>query len=402
MSELESSFDSIDSSDNELYEISPYPCNTPEKVGVTIKGSSEAYINAHKIVSNLLREKGDRYVINGVEFGILDAPKNKSIIVDVKSGKGLTGKANIKIYGVNKGGFATLMVTKPKGIGYEYTKVLAFKVIKFLLDGLIDESMKVNDIQEMKTKKNDEKKKTGRVKCELCEKQFVNMQGLKLHKTRLHVTETNTLLECKTSGKMFEDMEQLSSHNVSEHRIEMDKKEEEEKMEFDKDTDRKDIESILKDFESLSWEENRLDFIGKQNIDGDKMDVDEQSKQREKMQDEKIIRKQQKLEEEEKKYKEKKDKVEKEMKEEEKKRKRQTSIEKKKNKKKVRKDKISTEKNVKIRNIDRKYKDLFSDVGLNLEELCLYVTQGMELVVPILWHYFSTMRKSWVPMCVGM
>ena len=118
--EIESSIDSLDDSiESEQYEISPYPSNTADKVGVTIKGSSEAYINAHKIISDMMREKGERYLINGVEICILDAPKNKSINVEVKSGRGFSGKANVKIYGVNKGGFATIMITKPRGIGYE-------------------------------------------------------------------------------------------------------------------------------------------------------------------------------------------------------------------------------------------------------------------------------------------
>ena len=41
MSDMESSIDSID---NEQYEISPYPNNTADKVGITMKGSSEAYL----------------------------------------------------------------------------------------------------------------------------------------------------------------------------------------------------------------------------------------------------------------------------------------------------------------------------------------------------------------------
>ena len=61
MSDMESSIDSID---NEQYEISQYQNNTADK-------ASKAFINAHKIISDLMKEKGGRYMINGVEIGIL-------------------------------------------------------------------------------------------------------------------------------------------------------------------------------------------------------------------------------------------------------------------------------------------------------------------------------------------
>ena len=195
MSDIDDSIDSIDSMDNEKYEISPYPINTPDKVGITIKGSSDPYVIAHKIVTDTMSEKGNRYLINGVEICILDAPKNKSINVEVKAGKAMSGKANLKIYGVNKGGFATIMITKPKGINYEYSKILAFRVFKFLLDGLMEETLSVKDIQEMKRKKKQEKRKIVKLNCEVCEKKFLNMQGLKMHKTKFHGSTQNDL-EC--------------------------------------------------------------------------------------------------------------------------------------------------------------------------------------------------------------
>ena len=254
MSDIDDSIDSIDSMDNEKYEISPYPINTPDKVGITIKGSSEPYVIAHKIVTDTMSEKGNRYLINGVEICILDAPKNKSINVEVKAGKAMSGKANLKIYGVNKGGFATIMITKPKGIDYEYSKILAFRVFKFLLDGLMEETISVKDIQEMKRKKKDDKRKIVKLNCEVCEKKFLNMQGLKIHKTKFHGSKQN----------------------------------EEQKMEVE---------------ESMSNEEKHVNFIDKESINENVMeidiDIDEESVKRAKLHDEKVVKKQMKLEEEE-------------------------------------------------------------------------------------------------------
>ena len=352
MSDMESSIDSID---NELYEISPYPSNTADKVGITIKGSSEAFINAHKRVSDIMREKGGRYLVNGVEIGILDAPKNKSIIVEVKFGKSMSGKANIKIYGVNKAGFATLMVTKPKGIGYEYSKILAFKVIKLLMDGLIDESISEKDIREMKMKKNEDKKKVGNVICDLCHKKFVNSQGV--------------------SEKVLEDIQEITSHIMTDHVLNV-RSVDDQIMDLEENAEIKDIKDIFNSLEATSWEENRYSFMEKENDKAVVMDIDNELKHREKLQDKKILRKQKKLEEEEMRNKEEKEKIEGEIREEEKKRKRQMSIEKKKNKKKAKKDKVTTENNTNIHRIDKKYGTLFSQVGLNIEELCLYVTKG--------------------------
>ena len=59
---------------------------------------------------------------------------------------------------------------------------------------------------------------------------------------------------------------------------------------------------------------------------------------------------------------------------EEKKRKRQMSIEKKKNKKKFKNEKLKT--NSKVQDIEEKYAVLFSDVGLRLEDFCMYQARG--------------------------
>ena len=41
------------------------------------------------------------------------------------------------------------------------------------------------------------------------------MQGLKIHRTKCHVTET--VVECELFEKLFQDISELSSHKLSEH-----------------------------------------------------------------------------------------------------------------------------------------------------------------------------------------
>jgi hypothetical protein len=67
------------------------------KTGISFKGSDETYIEAHKHIVGIIK-KGDRYLINGVEISIMDAPENKPAVIEVKLMSGLSGKANIRIY----------------------------------------------------------------------------------------------------------------------------------------------------------------------------------------------------------------------------------------------------------------------------------------------------------------
>ena len=97
---------------SDYYEWLRTPKNAPEngKTGVTFKGSADEYFKAHKIVMEMTQKKGDKFVINGTEISIADAPNNKPVSIEVKTKTGPTGKANLKIYGKNKRGTGTIRV----------------------------------------------------------------------------------------------------------------------------------------------------------------------------------------------------------------------------------------------------------------------------------------------------
>ena len=171
---------------SEFYDCSFTPSNAAEegKTGVTIKGTNEEYIQAYTMIMEMFKKKGDKYIINGFEVVILDNHSVRPFIIEIKLKSGMSGKAKLKIFGVNKNGGGTITVTKASGIDFLYAKQLALKVILYLLDGIISKSIKHDDIVRMK-KHNSVRSNKG-IQCELCQNTFVNLKGLRLHMTRMH------------------------------------------------------------------------------------------------------------------------------------------------------------------------------------------------------------------------
>ena len=124
---------------SEYYEwvMIPHVASEEKKTGVTFKGSDDEYFKAHKIILEMLKKKGDRFVVNETEIAVADAPENKPVTVEVKYKAGRTGKAQLKIFGKNNKGIGTIMVTKISGADMIHVRNLAFKVVKYMLDNII-------------------------------------------------------------------------------------------------------------------------------------------------------------------------------------------------------------------------------------------------------------------------
>ena len=101
---------------------------------------------------------------------------NKPIKLEVKPLKGLIGRTNIKMYDVNKNGTATMMISKVSGGELVHVKTLAFKVIKYLLDGIIDGVLNNRDLEMMKEDSCDKQQP---LNCDVCYKSFKTRNGLK-------------------------------------------------------------------------------------------------------------------------------------------------------------------------------------------------------------------------------
>ena len=90
-----------DISDYYEWVLTPINATDENKSGVTFKGNDQEYFNAHHLVGELTKKKGDRFVINGVEISVADAPENKPVTIGIKCKTGLTGKANLTVYDKN-------------------------------------------------------------------------------------------------------------------------------------------------------------------------------------------------------------------------------------------------------------------------------------------------------------
>ena len=74
-----------DNTEENIEELSDYfewnliPINaaSDNKTGITFKGRDAEYIQAHKVVQEMMKVRGERYLINGIEISVVDAPKNK-------------------------------------------------------------------------------------------------------------------------------------------------------------------------------------------------------------------------------------------------------------------------------------------------------------------------------------
>ena len=198
---------------NEFYDwlVVPKTNSIENKTGVTFKGDTEEYIAANTNIFDMFNKKGAIYHVNGNEIRILDNVKNKPIKVDIKPGKGTTGKASLKIYGRNKGGIATMMVQKVSGGQMLHVKVLAFGVIKYLVDGMIDGEIDIGDIEKMKIKSNEsDMSLKSKHKCKTCGKVLKTLHGLNIHIGKSHGEDEN---KCKICKFYFKNKEDLKTHN---------------------------------------------------------------------------------------------------------------------------------------------------------------------------------------------
>ena len=197
---------------SDYYEFTMIPKNSPidNKTGVTIKGSSDEFVKAHKIIKSMTDKKGNRLTINGVDIAIMDTPKNKPIVIEIKAKNELSGKANLKFYEANKKGISTVMITKVSGSEFSHAKILAVKVIKYLIDDIVVGKLNANDIERLKKSINLNSKVSG---CVVCGYSSQSLKDLQIHMSKVHKDG----FTCTKCDKVYNEMNELKSHQVETH-----------------------------------------------------------------------------------------------------------------------------------------------------------------------------------------
>ena len=398
-------------------EVTPVNASIENKTGITFKGNNEDYLDAHGKLLELMNEKGERYLINGIEIAIADNPQNKPIIVEVKPRVGLTGKANLKIYNKNGRGFATILLTKAKGSKMLHVRTLGLQVIKYMLDGIIAGKLETKDIVKLKGKI--QKKIHG--KEELCEKEMKRNPTISKHILNVHETENVSKctkcekiyptdqklishmrkehkkedeIQCKNCNKVFEFVGDLEEHSLTNHKStklpapkklrisdSLPKNKNEDTIIMDDEELSQTNETQLEELEKKSFEEERMNHreievqINEEEVENmgelkeneknkkmiEKLRIKIELEKRAKMNDEKVLLKQKKINEEVLKQTANKKVSEAEKIIEEKKRKREKSIQKKRLKKKA-----QQERNREIQSLES---NMIKDLGKNLVEI---------------------------------
>ena len=196
------------------YELEMVPNKSAEdkKTGITIKGKDVEYLEAHRILKDFFQTRGQKYIINGTDIRIVDLPKNKLIKVEVKNKGGMSGKVNLNIYEVNTRGGATIMIQKVSGGGFEHVKIFGLKVLKFLIDGIINGSIKEKSMESFKIKTELKAEVNELKQCEKCTKSFGTDQGLKLHIGRVH--KESKKINRELCENTLETREQIEKHLI--------------------------------------------------------------------------------------------------------------------------------------------------------------------------------------------
>ena len=198
-------------------------------------------------------------------------PQNKPVCIRIKPKNGLTGKANLIVYALNRNGGATMHVTKIRGGNMAHVKALAYNVVKYILDSIISGEITTDDVENMRKKGLVKAgKKTGENKCDLCENSFASQQGLRVHITKMH----KITVACASCDLKFANGEELKTHNQKVH-----------------SQIRSPVKKKIKSSEGMDVEEKD---------DIEIMDVDEELVKRSNMHDEKVRLMQKKCDDEEK------------------------------------------------------------------------------------------------------
>ena len=157
--------------------------------GVVFRGK-QAFSKALEGLKTVFR-KGSQKEIKGIKFKALDVrKKGAGLEIEVEMiDQGNRGIANLKLYGPNKKKENVVTVTKSKESDNKYVVILAEKIIKPLMMGLlsgVDQSEVFSECVNIEEKKNCKIKDDSLFRCPHCDKTSYSSPGLKGHITKMH------------------------------------------------------------------------------------------------------------------------------------------------------------------------------------------------------------------------
>jgi hypothetical protein len=173
---------------HKAYKEKPYLNLNKQPFGLTLKGKTKEYIDAHITIKGLLI-KGKEIATSVGRMKILDTTNNRAMvntIVEIESKEGIKGKAELKAYDPNKQKGATIEIRKMSD--YEYVHV---EHLKNVITGLIDSIIAGENVEHSKV--GTKNKVVSRVvsnpklfTCNVCDWQTKFASALKAHKKKMH------------------------------------------------------------------------------------------------------------------------------------------------------------------------------------------------------------------------
>ena len=238
--EVEATFvddDSPDITDELVYDEHQWPKENPN--GYSFKGKKRIFL---KVVENfkVLMKKGNEKVLGNVSFKVLDSrkvPHGMEHEVELSKDKE-RGVAILKIFGPSAKKGCTLMINKSKKFDVKFVEILAFEVVKQLLDRFGTGDGWINLLKAVpKGPIKDSSNKKSHF-CHFCNNGFCNLKNLKVHIEKYHQVVLN--FTCDNCEFVSNNEADLKKHDAEKHTASPDSDDhtdKEESMETDLPTD---------------------------------------------------------------------------------------------------------------------------------------------------------------------
>ena len=96
-----------------------------------------------------------------------------------------------------------------------HVKTLAFKVVKYLIDGIIDGEIKEDDLNRFKESMTKPDEDELNMYCDKCRKNFKTKSGMRIHLENIHGIQQEAC--CESCGRVFKTKRGMIKHIEKTH-----------------------------------------------------------------------------------------------------------------------------------------------------------------------------------------